>query len=348
MPSLLRQRPVFPVLILLLQSSAIVSFTSLDQQHQPRPTAYTYTERCSSVSSVVLFANPSGSDDGNKKSGYRFGDITKSLIGKRVEKVRASFCVNASQSTHVNTTITFTFPCTIVPSNHSQITGKPYEFGDLSRKIDESIKDKVNDLTGNDDYAFGDLSKWVDTQIKGEVNKFTKKESYQFGDMSREIVRRVASGQYTLDDLFLLLKALAIFEASISPVGDLANDVAGRVASALAMELDKRLKKSLIGDENYKLGDATKRTIANAVKSYTGNDQYAFGDVTRKVVASLSEDTKLSKTERPMLGMSSSNEMEPSIIEALDKWDSLSEKQLEEGLAKLELYVDLVEREGKK
>ena len=128
----------------------------------------------------------------------------------------------------------------------------------------------------------------------------------------------------------------------------LANDVAGRVASALAMELDKRLKKSLIGDENYKVGDATKRTIANAVKSYTGNDQYAFGDVTRKVVASLSEDTKLSKTERPMLGMSSSNEMEPSIIEALDKWDSLSEKQLEEGLAKVELYVDLVEREGKK
>jgi hypothetical protein len=109
-----------------------------------------------------------------------------------------------------------------VPSNHSQITGKPYEFGDLSRKIDESIKDKVNDLTGNDDYAFGDLSKWVDTQIKGEVNKFTKKESYQFGDMSREIVRRVASGQYTLDDLFLLLKALAIFEASISPVGEFA------------------------------------------------------------------------------------------------------------------------------
>ena len=124
MPSLLRQRPVFPVLILLLQSSVIVSFTSLDQQHQPRPTAYTYTERCSSVSSVVLFANPSGSDDGNKKSGYRFGDITKSLIGKRVEKVRASFCVNASQSTHVNTTITFTFHvyhCAIKPlTDHRQ------------------------------------------------------------------------------------------------------------------------------------------------------------------------------------------------------------------------------------
>lgn len=50
----------------------------------------------------------------------------------------------------------------------------------------------------------------------------------------------------------------------------LVNDAAGKVTSALAMELDKRLKKSLLGDENYQLGDATKRTIADAVKNYTG------------------------------------------------------------------------------
>ena len=50
----------------------------------------------------------------------------------------------------------------------------------------------------------------------------------------------------------------------------LVNDAAGKVTSALAMELDKRLKKSLLGDENYKLGDATKRTIADAIKNYTG------------------------------------------------------------------------------
>ena len=50
----------------------------------------------------------------------------------------------------------------------------------------------------------------------------------------------------------------------------LLNDVAGKVTSSLAIELDKRLKRSLLGDEDYKLGDATKRTIANAVQSYTG------------------------------------------------------------------------------
>ncbi len=50
----------------------------------------------------------------------------------------------------------------------------------------------------------------------------------------------------------------------------LLNDVAGRVTSALALELDRRLKKSLLGDENYKLGDVTKRTISNAISAYTG------------------------------------------------------------------------------
>mmetsp|Transcript_6472 Transcript_6472/g.11483 ORF Transcript_6472/g.11483 Transcript_6472/m.11483 type:complete len:367 (+) Transcript_6472:128-1228(+) len=272
-----------------------------------------------------------GDGGGSSKKGYRFGDITKSLIGGSVEK----------------------------------ITGKPYEFGDLSRAIDSSIKDKVNDFTGKDDYEFGDLSKWVDTKIKGKVNEFTSKESYQFGDLTKEIFRRIASGQYTLDDLFMLLKALAIFEASISPVAgflpvkllvellnfSLLNDVAGRVTSALAMELDKRLKKSLLGDENYKLGDATKRTIASAVQNYTGRETYEFGDVTRKVVSSFTDEANkvevVTKDTPTLIGMKSASakDMEPTVMEALDKWDTLSEKQLQDGLDKIEQYVELVEKE---
>lgn len=197
--------------------------------------------------------NSSNYDNGKKK-GYRFGDLTKSLIGGSVEK----------------------------------ITGKPYEFGDLSRHVDKNIKEKVAEITGKDEYEFGDLSRFVDKQIKGEVNKFTGKDAYKVGDISKELIRRVASGDFTLDDLFMLLKALAIFEASISSVSgflpvkllidllnfSLANDVAGRVSSALAIELDKRLKGALLGDENYKLGDATKSTIAKAVKAYTGKGEY--------------------------------------------------------------------------
>lgn len=63
------------------------------------------------------------------------------------------------------------------------------------------------------------FSRWVDSKIKVEVNKFTSKDDYQFGDMTKEIMKRVASGKYTLDDLFILLKALAMIGASLSPVG---------------------------------------------------------------------------------------------------------------------------------
>jgi hypothetical protein len=177
----------------------------------------------------------------------------------------------------------------LIGGSVEKITGKPYEFGDLTRHVDKSVKEKVADLTGKDKYEFGDLSRFIDSQIKGEVNKFTGKDAYKVGDISKEMIRRVASGDFTLDDLFMLLKALVIFEASISqfagflPVKllidllnfSLANDVAGKVSSALAIELDKRLKGALLGDQNYQLGDATKRTIANAVKAYTGKGAYS-------------------------------------------------------------------------
>jgi len=233
---------------------------------------------------------------------------------------------------------------------------------DLSRAIDSSIKDKVNALSEKDEYEFGDLSRWVDTAIKGKVNEFTDKESYQFGDLTKEIMKRVAAGSYTLDDLFMLMKGLAIVGASLSPVAgflpvkllvellnfSLLNDVGGKVASSLALELDKRLKKSLLGDENYKLGDATKRTIAGAVKTYTGKDKYEFGDVTKRVVAGFAGETTTgsAKNETPaLLGTKSEHDMEPSIAEALSAWDVLSGTQLEEGVDKIEQYVDLVEQD---
>ena len=37
--------------------------------------------------------------------------------------------------------------------------------------------------------------------------------------------------------------------------------------------------------------------------------------------------------------------MEASMVEALDNWDKLSENELQDGLDKIEQYVDLVEKE---
>lgn len=265
---------------------------------------------------------------GNSKKGYKFGDLTARIIGKNVEK----------------------------------ITGKPYKFGDLSRAIDTSVKDRVKDLTGNiieGDYEFGDLSKWVDSKIKGEVNKFTNNDNYKFGDLTKEITKRVASGKYTMDDLFMLLKAMALVGAGLSPVAgflpvkmlvellnfSLVNDAMGKVTSVLALELDKRLKKSLLGDENYILGDATKSMIANAVNGYTGKESYEFGDVTRKVMNSFADNIDKNNNNKENRGMIV---ISKDASEALEKWDSLSEEKDIQGAdcldERIEKYVDTIKQ----
>lgn len=194
----------------------------------------------------------------------------------------------------------------------------------------------------------------MDGQIKSKVNEFTGEDSYKFGDLTKEITRRVASGQYTLDDLFILLKGLAVIGASMSPVAgflpvkllvnlldySILNDVAGKVASALAIELDRRVKGALLGNEEYKLGDATKSTIAKAINGYTGKEEYEFGDITKKVVAMYKDNVK--PESRAVINITAKEDS--SVEDAIDLWDSeISEKQMKEGLAKIDRYVEEVE-----
>ena len=74
--------------------------------------------------------------------------------------------------------------------------------------------------------------------------------------------------------------------------------------------------------------------------------EYEFGDVTKKVVASFAEDAKIIPKDKQTIGMkSANNDLESDMIEALDKWDVLSEKELKDGLDKIEKYVELVEKE---
>lgn len=199
----------------------------------------------------------------------------------------------------------------------------------------------------------------MDGQIKSKVNEFTGEESYKFGDLTKEITRKVASGQYTLDDLFILLKGLAVIGASVSPVAgflpvkllvnlldySILNDVAGKVASALAIELDRRVKGALLGNEEYKLGDATKSTIAKAINGYTGKEEYEFGDITKKVVAMYADDIK--PESRTVIDVTAKDDT--SVVDALDLWDSeFSEKHMKEGLAKIDRYVEEVEIEQRR
>ena len=67
------------------------------------------------------------------------------------------------------------------------LTGKPYEAGDLSIELDKRLKGAVSDYCGNDEYAFGDLSKEVDQRVKNRVADYIGKDEYEFGDISKEV-----------------------------------------------------------------------------------------------------------------------------------------------------------------
>ena len=68
-----------------------------------------------------------------------------------------------------------------------ELTGKPYEAGDLSIELDKRVKGAVAGYCGTDEYQFGDLSKEIDQRVKNRVSDYIGKDEYEFGDISKEI-----------------------------------------------------------------------------------------------------------------------------------------------------------------
>lgn len=68
-----------------------------------------------------------------------------------------------------------------------ELTGKPYEAGDLSIELDKRVKSAVADYCGKEAYEFGDLSKEIDRRVKDRVADYIGKDEYEFGDVSRQI-----------------------------------------------------------------------------------------------------------------------------------------------------------------
>ena len=54
------------------------------------------------------------------------------------------------------------------------------------------------------------------------------------------------------------------------------------------------------------------------------------------------EEAKVTPKEKATIG---SKDTEAAMVEALDNWDKLSENELQDGLDKIEQYVELVEKE---
>ena len=77
----------------------------------------------------------------------------------------------------------------------------------------------VKSATGKATYEFGNLSKWLDQKSKEKVGAFTNNNEtdYQFGDISKEVMRRVSAGEYTREDLLLLIKIVAVVGINFQP-----------------------------------------------------------------------------------------------------------------------------------
>lgn len=118
------------------------------------------------------------------------------------------------------------------------LTGKPYQAGDLSKEIDRRVKVAAADFCGKDVYEFGDLSLEIDERVKDRVNEFTGNDNYEFGDITKEVENRRKA--WVKDFL--------------------GNDVAGEYEFG---DITKKAISNLTGKESYQFGDITKKLAGN-------------------------------------------------------------------------------------
>lgn len=158
------------------------------------------------------------------------------------------------------------------------------------------------------------MSRWVDTSVKERVNDFTEKEFYQFGDLTKEILKRVVAGKYDANDLFILLKGLAVTGAKLSPFAGalptkslvkllnfaLLGDIKGKVSFAFAAKLDaflssedgeeRRIRDLMkrVNDTAGKVGASLAMELDRRLKAlFLGDGEYKLGDGTRQAIARL-------------------------------------------------------------
>eukprot|EP00536_Pseudo-nitzschia_multiseries_P001834 jgi/Psemu1/182055/e_gw1.23.209.1 len=167
------------------------------------------------------------------KEEYKVGDITKE-IDARVKGEIAS--MRGNEEYQLGDLI-------VVMDNMAKdmtedMTGKPYEAGDLSKELDTRVKGAVASYCGKDEYEFGDLSQAIDKRVKDRVSGYIGKDEYEFGDISRQIEnqRREWVKGYLGEDA-----------AKDYQFGD----------------ITKQALKNLSGNDDYQFGDITKKFMGN-------------------------------------------------------------------------------------
>jgi hypothetical protein len=210
----------------------------------------------------------------NKATGYRFGDISRSLAQRINDKA-------------------------------IELTGKDkYEFGDISRWIDGRAKERISNIksqSGDYKYEFGDISRLVDDLVKDQAAKYTGKDKatdYQFGDISKTILKKVLTGEYDPQDVYLALRIVVVAGCTLLPLAQmlplntlfemfelgLVRDIGFRILPVMASSIDARMKEALTGNSQYQLGDIAKERLRQNLAQFTGKDIYEFGDITRAII----------------------------------------------------------------
>jgi hypothetical protein len=117
-----------------------------------------------------------------------------------------------------------------------QLTGKPYEVGDLSKELDRRIKNAVAAYVGKDEYEAGDLTRAVTGKVTTRVDELLA--NYEFGDITREVNRRRVEWVKS----FLGQEAAANYK-----FGDVTRKFATKIT----------------GKEEYQFGDVSKKIFSN-------------------------------------------------------------------------------------
>lgn len=118
-----------------------------------------------------------------------------------------------------------------------ELTGKPYEPGDLSIELDKRVKSAVANFVGKDEYEFGDLTREIANRVQNRVEEFTGKP-YEFGDVSRAIEE----------------KRRKWIE------GFLGKDAAENYRFG---DITKKALASFTGKDEYEFGDVTKKLLGD-------------------------------------------------------------------------------------
>lgn len=127
-----------------------------------------------------------------------------------------------------------------------QLTGKPYEVGDLSREIDRRVKKSVASYVGKDEYEAGDLTRAISEKVLTRVDELTA--NYEFGDISREVERR--RREWVKD--FLGEEAAANYK-----FGD----------------ISKKFATMITGKDEYQFGDVSKKIFGDLFSKAKDSDK---------------------------------------------------------------------------